>query len=69
MLDTVLPLSIQMLCELHRHVAWPNDIIFAIRRLHWKHLHLARAVVSNLVTMLLCIPLQTSAEKRFCLNT
>ena len=44
---TVLPLSIQTLCELHRHVASPNDITFSIRRLHSKHLDRAQAVVST----------------------
>ena len=53
---TVLPLSTQTLCELHRHVASPNDIIFSIRRLHSEHLHRAHAVASNLSTMLFCIP-------------
>ena len=45
---TVLPLSIQTLCKLHRHVALPNDIIFSIRRLHSKHLDCEHAVASNL---------------------
>ena len=53
---TVLPLSIQTLCELHRHVASPNDMISSIRRLHSKHLDCAYAMASNLFTMLLCIP-------------
>ena len=54
--DTVLPLRIRTLCELHRHVASPNDIIFFMRRLHLKHLDRAHAVASNPFTMLLCIP-------------
>ena len=53
---TVLPLGIQTLCELHRHVASPDDIIYSIRRLHLKHLDRAYAVPSNLFTMLFCIP-------------
>ena len=42
---TVLPLSIQTLCERHRHVVSPNDIAFSIRRLHSKHLDRAHAVL------------------------
>ena len=49
---TVSPLSIQSLCELHRHVASPNDIIFSIRRLHSKHHDRVHTVGSNLFTML-----------------
>ena len=54
--STVLPLSIQTLCELYRHVASPNDIIFSIRRLHSKHLYGVHAVVPNLITIVFCIP-------------
>ena len=68
-MHTVLPLSIQTLCEVYRHVASPNDIIFFIRRLHSKHLDCAHAVASKFLTMSFCIPPKTSAEKRFCLNT
>ena len=56
-LCTVLPLSIQTLCKLHRHVTSPNVIIFSIRKLHSKHLHRAHAMASNNSTMLFCIPL------------
>ena len=52
---TVLPLSIQTLCKLHRHVALPNDIIFSIRRFHSKHLDCEHPVASNFFTMLFCI--------------
>ena len=54
--STVLPLSIQTLCELHRHVTSPNDIIFSIRRLHSNHLNRAHAVASSIIMMLFCIP-------------
>ena len=54
---TVGTLSIQTLCELHRHVASLNDLIFSIRRLHSNHLDHAHAMASNLFTMLFCIPL------------
>ena len=54
--STVLPLSIQTLCELHRHVAPPNNIIFSFRRLRSKHRDRAHAVASNLTTILFCIP-------------
>ena len=54
--NTVLPLSIQTLCKIQRHVASPDDIIFSIRSLHSKHLDRAHAVASNLFTMLFCIP-------------
>ena len=55
--STVLPLSIQTRCKLHRHVPSPSDIIFFIQRLHSKHLHRVYAVASNLYMMLFCIPL------------
>ena len=66
---TVLSLSIQTLCKLHRHFASPNDIIFSIGRLHSKHLDRAHAMASTVFTILFCIPPWTSAEKRFCLST
>ena len=58
---TIFPLSIQTFCELHRHVASPNGVIFSIRRLHWKHLACAHAVASILIsnqilTISICIP-------------
>ena len=68
--STVLPLSIRTLCEAHRHVASPNDIIFSVRRLHSKHLDHAHAAASNLHTMLFCgLSLNLCWKKRFCLNT
>ena len=63
---TVLPQSIQTLCEFHRHVALPNDIIFSIRRLHSSS-DRVHAVASDLFTMLFCIPPETSAEIAFFL--
>ena len=67
--DTVLPLRIETLCEIRRHVASPNDIIFSIRRLHLKHLDCAHAVTPNLMTMVFCIPPGTGAINRFFLKT
>ena len=40
----LLPLSIQTLFDLHKHVASPTDIIFSIRRLHSKHLDRAHII-------------------------